>query len=62
MSNKEEKKVFWMPVCMSIGIGLGMTIGSMNGKLQEGMAIGVGFGLAVGVMLDRICAKKKSGN
>ena len=62
MSNKEETKVLWMPVCMIIVIGLGMTIGAMNGNLQAGIAVGVGFGLSIGVMIDRICARKNSGN
>ena len=58
MSKKEETKVFWMPVCMSIGIGLGMLIGSVCGNIPAGMSIGVGLGLSVGIIADRITRNK----
>ena len=58
---KEEQsgKVFWMPICMSIGVGLGMLFGAISGQLPAGMCIGIGLGLSVGVILDRISRKNR---
>ena len=54
----EENKVRYQPICMSIGIGLGMAIGSAFGQLTTGMCIGLGLGLAVGGMIDHIKNRK----
>ncbi len=63
MKDKQENsKVFWMPVCMSIGIGVGIAIGAPMEHLPAGLCIGIGFGLAVGGILDRITKKKHDGN
>ena len=58
---KEEQagKVFWMPICMTIGVGLGMLFGATGSQLPAGMCIGVGLGLSVGVILDRISRKNR---
>lgn len=55
---KKEEKVVWTPICMSIGVGLGMLIGSACGQLPEGLCVGIGFGLAIGSAIDRISRKK----
>ena len=58
MKDKQENSnVLWTPVCMSIGIGVGMAIGSSVGQMPAGLSIGIGFGLAVGGILDRISKK-----
>ena len=56
---KEENKVRYQPVFMSIGIGVGMAIGAAFDKLPIGMSIGVGLGLAVGGIVDYIRNKEK---
>ena len=53
----ENQRVRWMPICMSIGVGLGMLIGSLCGQMPAGMSIGIGFGLAVGGMIDHMDRK-----
>ena len=55
----EENKTHYQPICMSIGIGLGMAIGSAFGQLTTGMCIGIGLGLAVGGMIDHMKNKKE---
>jgi len=51
---KADQKMIWTPVCMSIGIGLGMLIGSVHGQLPAGLCVSGGLGLVVGVIADRI--------
>ena len=59
---KENSKTLWTPVCMSIGVGIGMAIGAPLGQLPAGLSIGIGFGLAVGGVLDRISRKNNDRN
>lgn len=56
--NSENQSVYWMPICMSIGIGAGMLIGSACGQIPAGLSIGIGFGLAIGGVVDHIGRKK----
>ena len=55
----QTQKMIWTPVCMSIGIGAGMLIGSACGQLPAGLSIGIGFGLAIGGVVDHISRKSK---
>jgi len=55
---KQENKVHYQPICMSIGIGLGMAIGAAFDQLPAGMCIGIGLGLAVGGVIDH-CRNKE---
>lgn len=57
-----SSKTLWMPVCMSIGIGLGLAIGAPTGQTPACLSIGIGLGLAVGGILDRISKKNNGGN
>lgn len=59
MNNKEENKMHYQPICMSIGIGLGMAIGAAFDQLTSGMCIGIGLGLAVGGVIDYVKNKKE---
>ena len=54
----QTQKMIWTPVCMSIGIGAGMLIGSACGQLPAGLSIGIGFGLAIGGVIDHVGRKK----
>ena len=54
----QNQKMIWMPICMSIGIGAGMLIGSACGQIPAGLSIGIGFGLAIGGVVDHISRKK----
>ena len=56
---KKEQKMIWTPVCMSIGVGLGMAFGAPSGQLPAGLCIGIGFGLAVGGIIDRVSRKNE---
>ncbi len=55
----QTQKMIWTPVCMSIGIGVGMLIGSACGQIPAGLSIGIGFGLAIGGVVDHISRKSK---
>ena len=55
----QNQRMIWTPVCMSIGIGAGMLIGSVCGQMPARMSIGIGFGLAVGGVIDHIIRKSK---
>ena len=55
----EENKMRCQPICMAVGIGLGMAVGAVFDKLPIGMSIGVGLGLAVGGIMDHIRNKEK---
>lgn len=50
----ENQTTCWQPICMSIGVGLGMLIGSLCGQIPIGMSIGIGLGLAVGGVIDHM--------
>lgn len=54
----KNEKIIWTPICMSVGIGLGMLIGSLCGQIPAGLCTGIGFGLVSGVVIDRISRKK----
>ena len=54
----QNQRVIWTPVCMSIGIGAGMLIGSACGQIPAGLCAGIGFGLAIGGVIDHIGRKK----
>lgn len=55
----EKHTVYYQPICMSIGVGLGMAIGAAFDQLSAGMSIGIGLGLAVGGMIDYMKNKKE---
>ena len=59
MSNKQpENKTYYMPICMCIGISLGMTMGSIYDNMLVGMCIGLAIGVGIGALLDNKARKK----
>ena len=51
--NKEESQVTWMPICMCLGISIGMGIGSLVfDNMSIGMCVGISLGVAVGSVID----------
>ena len=53
----KNQKMLWTPVCMCVGIGLGMLGGSLSGQMPAGLCAGIGVGLAAGGIIDRIIRK-----
>ena len=49
--NNSDEKISFMPVCMSMGIAVGVAIGAACNNIPLwmclGLAIGVGFGTAI---------------
>ncbi len=55
--NKEEKgeesQVMWLPICMCLGVSLGMAFGSLFfDNMSIGMCFGISLGVAVGSIID----------
>ena len=59
MSGKNpENNVHYLPICMSIGISLGLAIGAAANNIPIGMSIGCGIGVCVGGIVDAINRSK----
>ena len=59
MSGKNpENNVHYLPICMSIGISLGLAIGAAANNIPIGMTIGCGIGVCVGGIVDAINRSK----
>ena len=51
--NKEESQVTWLPICMCLGLSIGMGIGSLLfDNMAIGMCMGMSLGVAVGSVID----------
>ena len=51
--NKEESQVTWLPICMCLGVSLGMAAGSLFfDNMSIGMCLGISLGVAVGSVID----------
>lgn len=58
--NKEENQVMWMPICMCLGVSIGMCIGGfIFDNMPIGMCMGISLGVAVGSIID---AKNRANN
>lgn len=53
VENKEESQVMWMPICMCLGLSIGMSLGGLIfDNMSIGMCIGMSLGVAVGSVID----------
>ncbi len=59
MSGKNpENNVHYLPICMSIGISIGLAIGAGIDNIPIGMSIGLGLGMCVGGVIDAANRRK----
>ena len=59
MSGKNpENNVHYLPICMSIGISIGLAIGAGIDNIPIGMSIGLGLGMCVGGIIDAANRRK----
>ena len=47
-----DNQVMFMPICMSIGISVGMAIGAALDNIPVWMCIGLSIGVGLGAMVD----------
>ncbi len=62
MKNPEKKdgqRTHYLPLGMSIGIGIGMLVGAMTEQIAIGVCIGIGLGMSAGAVIDRIVNRDK---
>ena len=58
--NKENAPMMWMPICMCLGLSIGMSLGRLIfDNTSIGMCVGISLGVAVGSAID---AKNKTGS
>lgn len=51
--NNEKNQMLWMPICMCLGLSIGMSVGSLLfDNIPMGMCIGVALGVTVGSAID----------
>ena len=51
--NQEKSQMTWMPICMCLGLSIGMSLGSlMFDNMSLGMCMGISLGVAVGSIID----------
>ncbi|MBR5469598.1 MAG: hypothetical protein IKU78_03940 [Paludibacteraceae bacterium] len=56
--NSDENKVQYLPICMCLGLSVGMLIGNVVfDNISLGMCFGMGIGVFIGATLD---AKNKN--
>ena len=55
-----DNQMMYMPICMSIGISVGMAIGAALDNIPEWMCIGLSIGVGLGTVLDARNKAKKS--
>ena len=54
MNKQNQDQTHYLPLCMSIGISLGVAIGAAVEQLPIGTSMGVGVGLCVGAVIDHV--------
>ncbi|MBE6807708.1 MAG: glycine zipper family protein [Ruminococcaceae bacterium] len=61
MKSKKEPddQVFYLPICMSIGLSIGTAIGAAFQNIAIGMSVGLSIGVGVGAVID-YCKRKSS--
>ena len=50
--HKPEQTTHWLPICMCMGLSIGMAIGSLMDNISIGMCMGISLGMAVGSLID----------
>ena len=60
-NSKNGDKTYYLPICMSIGLSIGVAIGAGFDSIPMGMCFGMAIGVCVGSALDGQNRKKESG-
>ena len=51
-NSKNGDKTYYLPICMSIGLSIGVAIGAGFDSIPMGMCFGMAIGVCVGSALD----------
>ena len=57
-NKNEENKIAYLPICMSIGLSVGVAIGAAIDNIPMAMSIGLCVGSGVGALLLGLQARK----